>query len=439
MAREPSTLRTPSSLTNLATEAGPAPRLLVTAGPDRGRAFAAKNGRAVVGTHPSCDVVLSDGTVSRFHFELVLADGRVVLRDLGSSNGTALDGVAVASAFPRDGATIRAGETELVLELGVASSAPLSTRDRFGGLVGTSPAMRRLFAVLENVAPASATVLLLGETGTGKEAVAEAIHQESRRGKPFVVVDCGAIPAELIESELFGHERGAFTGATATKDGAFQAAAGGTIFLDEIGELPLELQPKLLRALERREVKRVGSTRHLPVDVRVIAATNRDLRADVNAGRFRSDLFYRLAVVEVRLPPLRERPSDIPLLVEHIARQLRVDEVGLAALRAEPFLARLTASSWPGNVRELRNAVERYLAVRELRVSAEPAGAEGPPAVDVRRPLKEARDEWTAWFERRYVEELLAAHEGNKAVAARAAGIDRVTFYRLLWRLGLGR
>src|SRR6476659_6786048 len=240
--------------------------------------------------------------------------------------------------------------------------------DRFGRMVGRSPAMQTVFEVLGKASTSDATILLEGETGTGKEVSAEAIHRGSaRRDKPFLVVDCGAMPPNLLESELFGHERGAFTGAVSSRQGVFEAANGGTVFLDEIGEMSIDLQPKLLRVLERREVRRVGTNNHVPVNVRLIAATNRSLREQVATNKFRSDLYYRLAVVEVRLPPLRDRLPDLPLLVEHIVRNLgTVDEPTLTIVRSEDFLNALGHHNWPGNIRELRNYLERCVALRDF-------------------------------------------------------------------------
>jgi DNA-binding NtrC family response regulator len=283
--------------------------------------------------------------------------------------------------------------------------------------------MRAVFALFERAAQSKATLLVEGETGTGKEAAAESVHRASeRRDGPFVVVDCGALPPHLLESELFGHEKGAFTGAQSRRLGAFETANGGTLFLDEIGELALDLQPKLLRVLERQEVKRVGSDRFVKVDVRVIAATHRNLRSDVNNRRFRSDLFYRLAVLVVTLPPLRERVEDLPSLIEDLLGQL-----GAAAeaerLRTPAFMAELAAHRWPGNVRELRNYLERSLAL---------GGSDDAPA-PAARSYKQAKEQW----ERAYVAELLRAADGNVTAAARDAGLDRAAFYRLLWRHGM--
>jgi MoxR-like ATPase len=272
--------------------------------------------------------------------------------------------------------------------------------------------MRMVFALLERAAASTSTVLVEGETGTGKEATVRSLHEASaRRDGPYIIVDCGAIPSHLLESELFGHERGAFTGATDRRIGAFEAADGGTIFLDEIGELPLDLQPKLLRALESRQVRRVGSAQHREVNFRVVAATNRDLRQEVNAGRFRADLYYRLGVVRIRIPPLRERPEDIPLLAQHILDRVDAPDEDKAPFHAPEFMARLASAAWIGNVRELRNYIE---------------------------PFKVAKAALIGEFERRFIARLLAQHDGNISAAARAAGIDRMSIHKMLHRLGLG-
>jgi two-component system, NtrC family, response regulator GlrR len=297
--------------------------------------------------------------------------------------------------------------------------------------------MRAAYALLEAAAAGHTTVLLQGESGTGKDLAAEAIHGESaRRDQPFVVVDCGAIPAQLLEVELFGHEAGAFTGATTARAGAFEAAAGGTVLLDEIGELALDLQPKLLRVLDRREIQRVGGTQRIAVDVRVISATNRDLRAEVNARRFRSDLYFRLAVLVVTMPPLRERTMDIPVLVDAILDELGDRDSAMArALRGPELLPELLRHGWPGNIRELRNYVEACIVRQERAVA--PTTITGEPVIDITRPLRAVRDDWARHVERRYLEQLLVAHGNNVSAAARAAGVDRVHLHRLLSRAGL--
>jgi len=308
---------------------------------------------------------------------------------------------------------------------------------RFGSLVGASSAMRATFAMLERAAATDATVLIGGETGTGKEGAAESIHRAgARRDQPFLVVDCGAIPATLLDSELFGHEKGAFTGATVQRAGIFESADGGTVFLDEIGELPLELQPKLLRVLERREIRRVGGNEYRPVDVRIIAATHRDLRSEVAAGRFRADLYFRLAVMRVEMPALRTRPEDLPLLVDHFVADLGGDLAARARLSSPSMRALVARCAWPGNVRELRNFVERNLVMNEMPSPTSDAPAR-VAAIDVAVPFTDARRQALERFERDYLAQLLKAHGGVVADAARAAGIDRVYLYKLLRRHGV--
>jgi two-component system, NtrC family, response regulator GlrR len=422
-------------------------RLSLVEGPARGATWESTGDRCSIGSHQRNDLVIDDATVSRFHGEIrVEAEGARV-RDLKSRNGTVVDGVSVVEAFLRTGSHVRMGKTVFRFELGEETNRlPLSEGTKFGFLSGVSPAMRLMFSILRRAAESDVTVLLEGETGTGKSQAASSIHRESaRKGGPFVVVDCGAILGNLLESELFGHEKGSFTGATERRIGAFEEASGGTVFLDEIGELPLDLQPKLLRALETREIRRTGSNAYRPVDVRVIAATHRDLRADVNAGRFRADLYFRLAVVTVQTPPLRQRPEDIPALVDDILASLRATPEDAALLRSPDLLARLRHAAWPGNVRELRNYVERSLVFR----AAAPLGQDVAPsdqgvapseslAVDPSAPYAVERERVLGEFERRYFESLLRLHEGKVARAAAAAGIDRRYLYRILRRHGLG-
>jgi transcriptional regulator with PAS, ATPase and Fis domain len=308
----------------------------------------------------------------------------------------------------------------------------------FGAAIGVSPAMRHLFAVLERAAQSDVTVLLEGESGVGKEVLARAIHTRSQRaGGPFVTVDCGAIPSSLIESELFGHERGAFTGATHARSGVFEQADGGTIFLDEIGELPLDLQPKLLRAIEAREVRPVGANAARAVDVRIVAATNRRLAEAAASGEFRRDLFYRLAVARIVVPPLRERREDILPLARSFVRAATRD--ACAELPAD-FAALLGSYAWPGNVRELRNVVERWalLGVRDARTLFDEAGKVTAGELEdlSHLPYHEARRVVLERFERQYLPKVLSDAGGVVARAAAHAQVARPSFYRMLERLG---
>jgi len=398
--------------------------------------------RCSIGSAAGNDVVIEDPTLSRCHCELRVDARGVRVRDLGSRNGTFVDGTRVIEGFLRSGSLLRMGRPLLRFDLAEEThKLRLSNESRFGALVGSSVPMRATFALLERAAGSDATVLLEGETGTGKGAAAEAIHQASARAdKTFVVVDCAALPAPLLESELFGHERGAFTGADTRRMGAFEEADGGTVFLDEIGELPSDLQPKLLRVLENREVRRIGQNAYKPVDVRVIAATHRDLRAEVNAGRFRADLYFRLAVLRVTMPSLRQRPDDIQVVAQQILSGFGSRHPRASELLTGDLVARLAHAAWPGNVRELRNYLERCVVLEEtlpLEGVVVPDGAGAAPRVDPTQPYAEARDNAVHGFERAYVEGLLRHHKGNVSAAARAAGITRVYLYRLLGRHGV--
>ena len=387
--------------------------------------------RASLGQQPSNDVVIDDPSISRFHCEILLDEGSARVRDLSSRNGTFVDGTRVVESFLRDGAELRLGRTVLKVALGDERVKQLvSERTELGPLVGTSLQMRAAFALIEKAAPTDTTVLIEGETGTGKEGAAEALHLGSnRRDKPLVVVDCASIPAGLIESELFGHEKGSFSGATLRRIGAFEEADSGAILLDEIGELPLELQPKLLRVLERREIRRVGGNAVSRVDVRVIAATHRDLRAAVNHREFRADLYFRLSVVRITLPPLRERPDDIPLLAAHLLKRMGAKPEVAAALQEPGFISGLLRASWPGNVRELRNFLERCVTLREKLPLDEPQ----PGATSFTESRQRAIDD----FERRYLQEAMARSQGKVALAAQQAGVGRAYLYRLLHKHGL--
>ncbi|RMH38021.1 MAG: FHA domain-containing protein [Deltaproteobacteria bacterium] len=421
-------------------------RLVVAEGPDRGLEQILTAGTTLVGTHPNNEVVLSDKTVSRYHLELQLRADGLQIRDLDTTNGTLHGGTRVGSIVITGAARLRLGKHTFVdLEpVDETVDLPEFQGDRFGDVLGASVAMRRLFGLLARTAPTDATLLIEGETGTGKEAIAEAVHRHSARaGGPFVVVDCGAIPRELIASELFGHVKGSFTGAAADKTGLVAAADGGTLFLDEIGELSLELQPQLLRVLEKREVRRVGDTRGQRVDIRIIAATHRDLRAMVREGTFREDLYFRLAVVRAVVPPLRERIEDVPMLALHFARHFGRGDIALPPA----LLDELRAHDWPGNVRELRNVVERALSLGTSGLAAAahaPAGPPDPvptdPAHDpaiLDRPFKDAKSELIERFERAYLEHLLAKHRGNISRAAADAGIDRNYIHRLVKKYGM--
>ncbi len=399
--------------------------------------------RVLVGTSPSCEVRLSDREVSRRHATLELEGARLRFTDAGSTNGSFLGQVCVRDLWLTGGETLTVGQTLLRFDRGPRSAQEEPKSTRFGNVLGASREMRRLYPLLERLAAANVPVIIEGETGTGKEALAEALHLESpRRAGPFVVFDCTAVPPSLLESELFGHERGAFTGAVSTRRGVFEQAHGGTLLIDEIGDLDLALQPKLLRALERSEVRRVGGDRFLHVDVRVLAATRRDLDREVAQGRFRDDLFHRLAVARVELPPLRQRRGDIGVLVAHFCEQLGGDPSRIP----QHVVAAWSEQPWPGNVRELRNAVARHLALGELAQLAHQVatseGDDGPSAVTSggsddpwlahvlakNLPLAEAREEVLSVFERRYVEAMLAAHAGSVVRAAEAAGVARRYF-----------
>jgi DNA-binding NtrC family response regulator len=418
-------------------------RLLIVKGPDKGESIVIADLAMTLGSGPGNDVLLSDPTISRRHLIVEPREEGVILRDLGSTNGSFVQGARFQELTLGFGTEVTIGQTVLKY---VPQEEPLdvapSDEETYGALAARDPKLRKLFRLLADVASSEATVLIEGETGTGKELFAEEIHRHSgRRGGPFVVFDCGAVPKELIESALFGHLRGAFTGAVNDRAGAFEEADGGTLFLDEIGELAPEVQPALLRALDKRAVRPVGGTTYSQVSVRVVAATNRNLRAEIAAKRFREDLYYRLAVVRMHVPPLRERPDDIPLLVEHFAKQLsggRTFEVAPAELE------RLRHHTWPGNVRELRNVIERACALThgtKLEIDEafdeRGAGVGAAGAVSIDLPFKEAKAQLIDNFEREYIRAQLKRHEGNLSAAARSSEVDRKHFRELLRKHGL--
>ena len=415
--------------------------VLVVEGPDRGLKRRLGPGGLRIGTGAASDLLLTDRTVSRLHCELHLVGRSIRIADSGSTNGTFVDSVRVHVAELAAGARVRVGETVLsVTSGGERLSIELSARHRFGDVIGASSEMRRLYGILEKVAPTDSSVLIQGETGTGKELVARGIHDASPRAKfPFVVVDCGSIAENLIESELFGHVRGAFSGAVSDRRGLVEEASGGTLFLDEIGELPPALQPRLLRVIETFEVRRVGGNSSRRVDVRIVAATNRPLAPSVNEGTFREDLYYRLAVVEIHLPPLRARREDIPLLAEHFFRRYAGEKEPLPP----ELLSSLQSRAWPGNVRELRNYMERSVSLGYsstggaggANAATDPAAT--APVVPIHLPLKDARAAWTEQFEVLYVKALLEKTEGNVTRAAELAGINRRSLQRLIASLGI--
>lgn len=388
----------------------------------------------VVGTSPECDLTLEDAHVSRKHCSLALDDDGVLLRDLGSKNGTLVGDVQVREAFLIPGLVARLGQWQLVVRVtGAPREMPLSKSARFGEALGGTLVMRALFARLEVAAATQETVLLVGESGTGKELLARAVHDASpRRDGPFVVFDCSAVAPTLVESELFGFVRGAFTGADRDRPGLFEQAHGGTLFLDEVGELPVDLQPKLLRALESRQTRRVGANAWQAFDARIVAATHRDLPARVKTGAFRQDLYYRLAVLEARVPPLRERRDDIELLVERFlaARTppLTVHDLPAGSMHM------LRTHDWPGNVRELRNALARMVVFQEVgRSTLDASDGSGPDAL-LRLPLREARQQVIERFEQAYVAGQLRACGNNVTRAAEAAGVSRQFLHRLIER-----
>jgi DNA-binding NtrC family response regulator len=399
-----------------------------------------------IGSDEDNDLRLDDPHVSRRHAEVRRGPDGVLLRDLGSKNGTFVEGIKVKEALLPPGANITIGGTPLRY-LAEGASAQVASKPpaprppseptgptKFGAAVGTSPRMREVFALLERVAPTDLTILITGETGTGKDVLARGVHSLSpRKNGPFVVFDCGAVAPSLIESELFGHERGAFTGAVTDHRGAFERAAGGTLFLDEIGELALDLQPKLLRALEQRAVRKIGGDSDIKVDVRIVAATNRDLEKEVGGGRFRQDLFYRLSTAVVSVPPLRERLADLPAIIEAI-----LADAGRPMRVAKETYEALSGYDWPGNVRELKNAVAGAAALADGPV-LEPRHLiffkprRRAPTIDS-LPLAGRSLES---IERAAIAQTLRQFDGNKTKAARALGIAPSTLYEKIKKYGL--
>lgn len=431
-------------------------QILVVEGPNRGKKLTLNKNLTKIGKRETNEFVLTDKTVSRNHLEIEYASDSFLLKDLGSTNGTFLNGSRVKEAYLSPGDQIKLGNTTIEFSsFDEKIKIEPSEREEFGLMVGKSRKMRQIFSILEKISPTHATVIVEGETGTGKDLVARAIHENSqRKTKPFVVFDCSAVAPNLIESELFGHEKGAFTGAVKSRRGAFEEAEGGTIFLDEIGELTSELQPKLLRALEQREIKRVGGNLPVKINLRVICATNKNLRHEIDEGRFREDLYYRLSVVKVSLPSLRERPEDIPVIVERflaVSKFNQKPDGTLKILRVEDdALKSLARYQWPGNVRELSNVIERAVSFVEGDtiskshldfIFAEMAhGSEERTErmkVDSDIPFKDAKQRIVEDFEKEYLADLLEHNKHNLSKAAREAKIDRKHLRNLLKKYGI--
>jgi len=427
-----------------------------------------------IGAMEDNDLIIEDDTVSRYHCRIYQDENSYLLQDLDSTNGTSINRVRIKEAFLKPGCTVTIGKTDIKFQsLDERVEILPSNREVFGDIVGKSVCMREIFGILEKIAHTGVTVVIEGETGTGKEVVARTIHNTSSRSNgPFVVFDCGAVPENLIESELFGHEKGSFTGAVMSRQGLFEMAQGGTIFLDELGELNLDLQPKLLRALEQREIRRVGSNKPVKIDVRIIAATNRNLQDEVKAKRFREDLYYRLSVVRLVLPALRERREDLPLLVKHFLRNCSFNRVGGTNKMRLKGISRdaldcLIHYNWPGNVRELLNVIERACSFAETEyvqpedlpehvsgigivqrrsspedVKAEDSGLvpmdlnsdSSPTAMPIglESTFKEAKEQWVTTFERDYIMNLLRKNKANISHAAKEADIDRKYFRKLM-------
>ncbi len=401
-------------------------KLEVIEGPDRGTQVVSEREELTIGGERGVDLQLTDPSVSRHHCVLRASSRGLEIRDLASTNGTSVAGCEIVRAFITSGTRLRIGRSVIAVDvLADEIEQPIAASDHFGGLIGASLAMRRLYPILDRFAQSDANVLLTGETGTGKELAAEAIHEASRRAaEAFVALNCGALPAHLTESELFGHVRGAFTGADVARTGAFAEANGGTIFLDEIGELPLALQPLLLRVLETQTFRPLGGAADRHVNVRVIAATHLDLREAVNERRFRSDLYFRLHVLPLELPPLREREGDVELLATRFWRELRRTEPPTA------LIAELARQRWPGNVGELRNAVERAALIGW-------APDEASDAAEL--SYGEAKERASLAWEREWVGTLLARHDGNLSAAARSARMGRTYLRKLARRHGIAK
>lgn len=431
-------------------------QLVVLEGTNRGKKIDLNKPTLKIGKREDNDLVVDEKTVSRNHLVIEQKENSYLLKDLESTNGTFINDIRVKEAYLSPGDIIRIGNVQIeFIAFDEKIQIEPSTRQDFGPLIGRSRKMRQIFSILEKISPTNATVIVEGETGTGKELVAKAVHLYSpRKNKPFIVFDCSAVAENLIESELFGHVKGSFTGAVNTRKGAFEEANGGTIFLDEIGELSLDLQPKLLRALEQREIKKVGANEALPIDVRVICATNRNLKKEVTEGRFREDLYYRLSVVKIYLPPLRERPDDISFLIERFLANGKFNQQSDGALKVtrveDDALKMLTRYQWPGNVRELVNILERIVPMVDgssiagkdvsyifQEMEREDEEATERMSVDMGLPFKEAKQKIVEQFEKDYLSSLLRRNHYNISKTAREAGVDRKHIRNLLKKYGI--
>lgn len=432
-------------------------QLVVIEGASKGRKLDLDNNQITVGKKDDNHLTVEDRAVSRTHFEIVPSEDSFLLKDLESTNGTFINETKVREAYLEPGDIIRIGNSRIeFLAFDEKVHVEPSEKMEFGRIIGRSRRMRQIFGLLERISPTNATVVIEGETGVGKEVVARSIHDYSpRKDSPFIVFDCSAVAENLIESELFGHMKGSFTGAVSTRKGAFEEANGGTIFLDEIAELSLDLQPKLLRALEQRQIKKVGSNETVNIDVRVLCASNRNLRKEVADGNFREDLYYRLSVVKLYIPPVRERPEDIEMLVERFLAEGDFNKNYDGSLRVtrveDDALKMLTRYQWPGNVRELVNVLSRVVPLvsgsnikgqdlayvfQELE-REEDEVTEKLPQVDLGIPFKEAKQKVVEHFERDYLAALLRRNNYNISKTAREAGIDRKHIRNLLKKYGI--
>jgi two-component system response regulator GlrR len=416
-------------------------RLEVIRGPDLGGKRNLRSIHLLVGASPDCDLVLTDPAISRRHFELLTTEEGYVLRDLDSKNGTEIRGIRVKQALLYGGEEIDVGNSTLLLSVyDEHDEFTLSRKNSFGTMLGRSAVIRQVFAELERVAPSDASLLLEGESGTGKDLAAENIHRHSpRKDHPFVVFDCAAVSPTLIESELFGHRKGAFTGADRDRRGVIESADGGTVFLNEVGEIPLKLQPRLLRLLDKWETRRVGENHYRKADVRLIAATNRDLKNEVAEGRFREDLYYRLTVVRIRLPALRDRREDIALLAKKFITD-RAPDQDPDKIITDQVLAMFLNHLWPGNIRELRNVVDRLILFPQRPHSAlrRDRDTPRPPPVPADFLDLSFRD-FQQQCEKAYLSAVIDSCNGVMTEAAARADLPRMTFYRLVKKHKLGK